>query len=95
MTGDISLCCMNVEEMSAVETTAAWQNEQAKRVSAYTPPKPDIPNDGMCAGDCSQSVPPPPAGSLNEAFSVGSDYPLEWLMVVGAATLVFVVLTRL
>jgi len=98
MMGGISLCCMNVEEMpAAVEITASWQKEQASRVTSYTPPKPEIPNDGMCAGNCSQAVPPPPAGSLNEPFTIGSDsdYPLEWLMVVSAATLVFIVLTRL
>jgi hypothetical protein len=84
---------MNVEKMA--EIAASWQREQAKRVSTYKPQNPEIPNDGMCAGDCTQSVPPPPAGSLNEPFTTRSDYPLEWLMVVGAVSVVFVILTRL
>lgn len=78
--------------MSAAALSFAWQSEQAKRVSTYVSPSPEIPNDGMCAGKCSQPAPPPPAGSVNEPF--GNPDSLEWLIIVGAVTALFVILTR-
>jgi hypothetical protein len=83
--------------MSAAEVAQGWQKEQSNRVGTYKPQKPEIPNDNRCApGDtvCTSKTPPPPAGSLNEPFRSPVKYPMEWIGVMVAASIVFLLLTR-
>ena len=83
--------------MSDAEVSQGWQQEQSKRVSTYKPQKPEIPNDNRCApGDtvCTSKTPPPPPGSLNEHFRSASVYPMEWIGVMVAASIVFLLITR-
>jgi hypothetical protein len=84
--------------MSAAEVAQGWHKEQSNRVGAYKPKKPEMPNDNRCAqGDtvCTDRIPSPPSGSVNEPFrSASTDYPLEWIGVMVAASIVFLLLTR-
>lgn len=42
---------------------AARQRAQARMVARHQTPKPEIPGDYGCAGNCSQPAPEPPSGS--------------------------------
>lgn len=72
--------------------TFAWHNQQQNRVTTYKAPKHEIPTDWNCAGECTQPVPPPPAGSTNESFQSGSQHH-RWLVVMSVAALAFAGLT--
>jgi hypothetical protein len=85
--------------MSAANETSNWISEQKGRVSTYKPKQPDMPNDRRCAaGDelCKSKVPPHPPGTLNEPFaSLELPVSYEWLVVVGVASVAFLLLTSL
>ena len=70
------------------------QKQQADRVTSYKPTRPEMPGDNMCpGGHCSEEVPPPPSGSLNESYRNMTKYPMSWLIVVGVASVAFALLS--
>lgn len=78
--------------MSIAERSQKSQDEQSHRVRSYKPDKPEIPTDGRCAdAACNAQMPPHPTGSLNEPFRGSQSW--GWLTTLGAATLLFALLT--
>jgi hypothetical protein len=71
----------------------AWYNQQQSRVASYTTPSFEIPTDWNCAGECTQPVPDPPAGSTNESFRSNSGQQHRWIVVMSVAALAYAGLT--
>lgn len=75
----------------AAGVTAAWHANQVQRVTSYTPKRPELPGDHRCGANCMEPPPPPPIS--NEGFR-GVTTNAQWLMMMSAACLLFVILTR-
>jgi len=76
--------------MSAVANIASsLQKEQSGRLTSYKPKKQEIPSDYRSAIHA-QNTPPPPG---KEAFTMPTPWFSNWLLVVGAASVAFVLLT--
>ena len=76
------------------ERSQKTQEEQASRVCQFKPAKPEIATDGRCAdAACEAQMPPHPPGTLNESFRSRSRNSSRWLATLGAAALLFTLLT--
>ena len=83
--------------MSYAQQSVDWHEEQKSRVTTYKPKKPEMPNNQRCSGGddfCKSQTPPPPSGSMNESFGIQQHYPTEWIALLLAASVAFVLLTR-
>lgn len=65
----------------------AWHTQQRTRATSYKIPKPEIPGNYRCAGDCSAPPPPLPPGTTNEAFAatVTHSVPRTWWVIMSVA----------
>lgn len=92
------MCAKRRDHMSAHAETGAWQNRQRQTLTSYTPPDPALPSNYSCpTGACSAPPPPNPLQQhqqTKEGFTE-QRLPRNWLVVMSAAALVFVALTRL
>lgn len=70
---------------------ASWHANQVQRVTTYNPKKPELPGDHRCGANCMEPPPPPPVS--NEGFR-GLPTSAHWLAMMGAACLLFVIITR-
>jgi hypothetical protein len=75
--------------------TTGWYNQQQNRVTTYKAPKHEIPTEWNCAGSCTEPVPDPPAGSVNESFLDRNAGSRSWIVYMSVAALVFTGITLL
>jgi hypothetical protein len=78
--------------MSAAEQSSDWQQQQANKAATFTPQKPEIPTDRLCAAEdyeCKARTPPPPPGT--EAFCSYHQDSNPMLQLVAAVALIGVV----